>query len=115
MTRTFNPWRSLIERPAVKIGRTRRVRKLDAQAPRKRAPRQRHGQTRRPSLCTDEQSREQMIAAMRAYKREWMRRQRAALLLSPEELQRRRARWTIYMRAYRARKMAAALAAGSAT
>ncbi len=115
MTRTFNPWRSLIERPAVKIGRTRRVRKLDAQAPRKRAPRQRHGQTRRPSLCTDEQSREQMIAAMRAYKREWMRRQRAALLLSPEELQRRRAHWTIYMRAYRARKKAAALAAWSAT
>jgi hypothetical protein len=56
-----------------------------------------------------------MIAAMRAYKREWMRRQRAALLLSPEELQRRRAHWTIYMRAYRARKKAAALAAGSAT
>jgi|GEM_PF-6419398 hypothetical protein len=115
MTRTFDPWRSLIAPPAVKIGRTRRFRKLDSQAPRKRAPYQRHGQTRSPSLCTDEQSREQVIAAMRAYKREWMRRQRATRSITPEEMQRRRAHWTIYMRAYRARKKAAAIAAGSAT
>ena len=114
MTRTFDPWRSLIAPPAVKIGRTRRVRKLDAQAPRKRAPYQRHGQTRIPAPSTDAQSREQMIAAMRAYKREWMRRQRATMSLTPEEMQRRRAHWTMYMRAYRARKKAAALAAGSA-
>ena len=107
----FNPFQSLINPPAVIIGRTRKVRLLDSKPGRARAAYTRHGRTRRPAATSDAAERQALLAAMLAYKVEWMRKQRAARPLKGAALARKRERWALYMRVYRARKKAERAAA----